>query len=62
VLNWVEFHTQFSQATTVVYPHEYPITVSMVDICQLLPLNAPCLPIPVLMSQFILYFFVLHRR
>jgi len=37
--------TEYSQATTVVYTQEYPITVSMVGIGQISRLIARCLPI-----------------
>jgi len=44
VLNRVE-STEYSRATTVVYTHEYPITLAKVGISQTSRLNARCLPI-----------------
>jgi len=43
VLNRVE-STEYSRATTVVYTHEYPITLPMVGTGQMSRLNARCLP------------------
>ena len=42
MLNQVE-STEYSQATTVVYTHEYPITLPMDGTGQLSRLNARCL-------------------
>ena len=36
-------NTEYSRVTTIAYRHEYPITVSMVGICQMSRLNARCL-------------------
>jgi len=44
VLNRLK-RTEYSQATTVVYTHQYPITLPMVGTSQMSRLNAHCLPI-----------------
>ena len=44
MLNGVESIT-CSRATTLVYTHEYPITLAKVGISQMSRLNARCLPI-----------------
>jgi len=45
VLKRVE-RTEYSRETTVVYTQEYPITLSMVRICQMSRVNDRSLPIP----------------
>ena len=50
--------TEYSRATTVVYTQEYPITRSMIQICQMLRLNAPCLPIHIIIIIIIIYLFI----
>jgi len=44
VFNRVE-NTEYSRAMTVVYTHEYPITLPMGGTGQMSRLNAHCLPI-----------------
>ena len=44
VLNRVE-RTGYSRATTIVYTHEYPLTLAKVETGQMSRLNARCLPI-----------------
>jgi len=39
--------TDYSRETTVVYTHEYPITVPIVGIGQMSKLSAHCLPMSV---------------
>jgi len=49
VLNRVE-RPEYSQATTVVYTQEYPITLTMVGTGQMSRLNARWLPIALILS------------
>jgi len=55
VLNQVE-STDYSQATSVVYTQEYPITLPMAGIGQICMLNASCLP----MYMFVFGVFIIR--